>query len=291
MWLESVSQSANHAETCPTCGGGVQRRVYGEMHGGTFIQDGRRVDISGTPPEGFRDPVMLDPLTQYFDGTLYRQWPSSRYFTRGGSYLHLDVWVTVFGERHPECHIHHRDGNVHNNALSNLECMPKGEHLKLSWQERAAKLPDDHEWFTSEARDRAAEWHASEEGRLWHRRHAKTTRGWTKWQREERPCPFCSKLFMCLVRGNASSQIYCSEACKVAAYRKRKKDAENLKRQEQICPVCNGPVQPVTANKPSPRIYCSDVCCRTEMERRHAAKRKAARHDRGLKRKESHLQS
>ena len=29
--------------------------------------------------------------------------------------------------------------------------MPKGEHLKLSWQERAAKLPDDHEWFTSSA--------------------------------------------------------------------------------------------------------------------------------------------
>ena len=72
MWLESVSQSENHAEKCPTCGSGVQRRVYGEMYGGAFIQDGERVDIRATPPEWFRDPVLLDPLIQYYDGVLYR---------------------------------------------------------------------------------------------------------------------------------------------------------------------------------------------------------------------------
>lgn len=222
MWLESLSASKDHAEKCPTCGGGVQRRTYGEMYAGTFLQDGKRVDIRSTPPAEFRDPVVLDELTQYFDGGLYRMWPSERYLARGGRRLHRDVWKAAFGSIPHGCHIHHRDGNLLNNALGNLECLDEHTHLAETW-ERTRRERESNGHFTDKARIAAAAWHASPEGRLWHSRHAKREQNWTKWQREERLCRFCQKPFACLLRANGHHQKYCSASCKAADYRRRQK--------------------------------------------------------------------
>src|SRR6185312_15727351 len=115
----------------PTCGGGVHRRVYGEMYAGSFILDGQRVEIRKRPAEGYSDPVYLDPITQYFGGALYRIWPSQRYLAKGGSTLHRDAWRLAFGPVPPACHIHHRDGDTTNNSLANLECVPAAEHLGI----------------------------------------------------------------------------------------------------------------------------------------------------------------
>jgi endogenous inhibitor of DNA gyrase (YacG/DUF329 family) len=215
MWLEAVSQS-HHAEKCPTCGGGVRRRAHGELHAGSYVLDGQRVEIRKQPPAGFADPVYLDPLATYFDGGLYRRWPSERYWSRGGSKLHRDVWQAAFGPVPRGCHIHHRDGNPDNNCLANLECVPASEHLSRTW---------------------AAEWHKSDEGRLWHRRHAKRSKSWTKWKREPRECPSCGKTFNALIRKSGNAQIYCGQTCKVAAYRDRQRVWAKNYRKRKAAPI------------------------------------------------------
>lgn len=214
MWLENVPESEDHAAKCPTCGGGVQRRAYGEMYAGSFISNGQRVEIRRTPREGFADPVVLDPITQYFDGGLYRLWPSDKYLSRGGKKIHRDVWQGAFGPIPSGCHIHHRDHDPKNNLLANLECMPASQHLsenRARYERTIGPL----------ARERAAEWHRSEEGRLWHRRHMQRVKTWTKWKRVEKLCLFCKKKYQGVERKSGQNQVYCTEKCKMAAYRAR----------------------------------------------------------------------
>jgi len=215
MWLEAVQESEDNKERCPTCGGHVHRRIYGEMYAGSFILDGKRVEIRKRPSELFADPVVLDPLTQYFDGGLYRIWPSDRYYSRGGKKLHREVWRVAFGPIPDNCHIHHKDENTANNLLSNLECVPKLEHNRYSRSRREDCT------FTVLARKRAAEWHKSEVGRLWHSRHAQRQKGWTKWKRVSKPCLECGEEYMALVRENCVVQKFCSLVCKSRNRRKR----------------------------------------------------------------------
>jgi endogenous inhibitor of DNA gyrase (YacG/DUF329 family) len=220
MRLETLHPSKDHEAKCPTCGGGVHRRLFGEMYAGSFVLDGERVEIRRVPDPGYRDPIYLDEITQYFDGGLYRLWPSEVYLSRGGKRIHRDAWVAAFGPIPKGCHIHHRDGNVLNNSLDNLECMPAGTHLSVSRAQR--EQPADG-WFSADARQKAADWHSSPEGKLWHKRHAKRSKSWTKWKREEKPCEQCGKPHMALVRKSGNAGKYCSQACKVAAYRERGK--------------------------------------------------------------------
>ena len=222
MWFQKVSGAVQDACECPTCGGEVQRRNFGEMYAGSFISDGQRVEIRRVPNDGYADPIFLDPITQYFDGGLYRLWPSEKYLSRGGKKLHRDVWAKAFGPIPAGCHIHHKDSNPKNNALANLECLPAHLHLSEAWH---TNKHGRSEHFSELARERAADWHKSEEGRLWHSRHAIRAQSWTKWKREEKPCPQCSKLFNALVRNSGHSQIYCSPNCKAAASRQRRKAA------------------------------------------------------------------
>jgi hypothetical protein len=192
------------------------------MYAGSYVHDGQRVEIRRKPNGGFINPVVLDPITQYFDGGLYRLWPSEKYWSRGGKKLHRDVWTSAFGQIPKGCHIHHRDSDPSNNQLSNLECVPANKHLSDTWRIRAERGDEGHGVFNETARERAAEWHRSEEGRLWHKRHAQRVKSWTKWKREDRPCDHCGTVFQALVRKSGHSQRFCSEVCKAANYRKRK---------------------------------------------------------------------
>jgi hypothetical protein len=197
------------------------------MHAGSFIRDGERVEIRAVPAAGYSDPIYLDPLTWYWDGGLYRMWPGDKYPSRGGKRLHRYVWAAAFGPIPAGCHIHHRDGDTRNNLLANLECMPAGQHLSEAWHAVKRDIPAGRH-FSETAKRKAAEWHASEEGRLWHSRHATKSRGWTKWKREKRACPECGVEFDALVRKSGNAQIYCTTVCKVAAYRARMRQAERI---------------------------------------------------------------
>jgi endogenous inhibitor of DNA gyrase (YacG/DUF329 family) len=220
MWLETVQIPKDHEEKCPSCGGGVHRRIYGEMYAGSSVSDGIRVEIRGTPNSGFADPIYIDPFTQCFNGRLYRRHPKERYWKGGKGTLHTNVWKSAFGPIPKGCHIHHKDNDPANNCLHNLECMDASEHLSTTWHlNHGQKRKDQH--FSPLAREKAAEWHGSEEGRLWHSRHAERTQSWTKWKREEKPCEFCGKKSEMLIRKDGHPQKFCSTRCKAAAYRKR----------------------------------------------------------------------
>ncbi len=223
MWMEAVHKPKDDEARCPSCGGGVCQRVFGEMHAGSFVLDGQRVEIRAIPIDGFVNPVVLDEITQYFRGGLYRIWPSDRYYSKGGSRLHRDAWSAAFGPIPGGCHVHHRDGNIANNSIENLECIDAREHLRI---DRGAGSVHKQSRITNETRAKAAEWHRSEAGREWHKRHAERSKSWTKWKREPKSCPECSAEFLALVRKSGNAQIYCSSACKVAAYRKRGKANE-----------------------------------------------------------------
>ena len=216
MWLEAISGAETNSASCPTCGGHVRRRVYGEMHAGSSLVDGERVERRGVPPAWYADPVVLDALTQYFDGHLYRLWPSTRYFSRGGSRLHRDVWSAVFGPIPDGCHIHHRDGDSAHNAVANLECLPSADHLSREWHQQTRVVH-----FSAMARSKAADWHRSDAGRLWHQRQAHRSKSWTKWMRAHLPCQHCGTVVSMVVRRSGYSQKYCSETCKALAYRVR----------------------------------------------------------------------
>ena len=227
MWLENVSECGQDGRRCPTCGGPVKRRQYGEMYAGAFVADGERVEIRRVPDPSYSDPVVLDPLTQYFDGRLYRFRLTDKYFSGTGGLLHRMVWKSAFGPIPKGCHIHHKDGSPTNNLLSNLECLPASEHLShASRKHNDAVSASGGEHFTDLARKKAAEWHCSEAGRLWHKRHAQRAKAWLKWKRESRECEYCGKEYLALVRKSGHSQKYCTLACKAAAYRLRQ-EAEN----------------------------------------------------------------
>src|SRR3954469_7313800 len=219
MWLDAIRKAEDDEESCLSCGSGVHRRVYREMYAGSFILDGERLDIRGIPAEGYADPVYLDPLTQFFDGSLYRLWPSERYFSKGGSRLHRDVWALAFGPVPKDCHVHHRDGDLRNNRIDNLECQPSSDHLGIKRSAGSPHKPGPG--LSPYAREQAAAWPRSEEGRLWHRRHAAKEQFWTKRRRETRRCLDCGEEFSALVRKGINSQIYCTTACKQRSHNRK----------------------------------------------------------------------
>lgn len=230
MWMEAISESSENSCQCPTCGGHVQRRIFSEMYAGAFVLNGERVEISRTPRDGFANPIVLDPLTQYFNGGLYRLWPSERYFARGGKKLHRDVWSDAFGDIPKGHHIHHKDADPANNQLSNLECLHGKEHISASTTVRNNDLKlrkangqiAGDPFFTEAAREKAADWHRSEAGRLWHKRQAEQSQVWTKWKRVPKNCEFCGKEFEALDRKNGHPHKFCTANCKAASYRARK---------------------------------------------------------------------
>lgn len=148
MWLESIPKSKNNTEKCPTCGGCVQRRDYGEVYAGAFILDGERLEIRRIPNEWHRDPIVLDSLVQYFNGHIYRVYPLQHYFTKGGSLLHRDVWKNAFDEIPKGCHIHHKDDDKKIIPFQTLSAyLQKNICPYLGKNIRWGKLNTSHLWL------------------------------------------------------------------------------------------------------------------------------------------------
>lgn len=129
--------------------------------------------MSWRPQEGVVSECVV------FNGYRYRRYPESphqhlqRYFWRSGgrgNSLHRDVWEYNNGDIPEGHHIHHVDEDFNNNDVSNLECLPSAEHFALHSEARAelgrSSKSLDH---LGRIREKAAEWHRSEEGRQWHR--------------------------------------------------------------------------------------------------------------------------
>lgn len=201
----------------------------------------------------------MEPREVVFNGETYVRNPKSRYYfkrttrnseRRGAKQLHRAVWEFYNGPVPDGCHIHHIDGDIDNNDISNLECISPTEHLSM----HGKRNMEDPEFrrkaleTLDAAREKAAEWHHSEEGREWHVRHTEESLA-KAWEKVERTCEVCGKKYMATKRSH-----YCSPRCECEARRRR----NGVIRKVEIrrCARCGSEFTSNTANQK----YCSAKC-------------------------------
>jgi hypothetical protein len=155
---------------------------------------------------------------QIFNGKEYRLYKDENYFSRGRKRLHTEVWKFYKGDIPKGYHVHHVDGNSHNNDISNLNIVLASLHMRFEGKKR---FKNNSEWakeFHAKGIECAKEWHASKEGREWHSEHGKKM--WINREYKTKVCQVCSKEYK--TRHNGPSK-YCHQNCKAAALRARRK--------------------------------------------------------------------
>lgn len=194
-----------------------------------------------------------------YRGITFRRYPDSkrpahrRYFRpgiadaeRGIQALHQEVWKDHHGSIPPGMHVHHADGDWSNNDPGNLCLVTHAEHRRL----HAAALADYNgseqcREHLEAIRPKAAEWHASEEGRRWHVEHGR--RSWEGRTVFEVSCEECSTPFF---TRHAGVVRFCSELC---YSRHRERTGRRLK--DKTCPICGKAFR-----APARRQTCSYSC-------------------------------
>jgi len=94
-----------------------------------------------------------------FNGIVYSRYPdraTKSYFKVSASNLrgthtvelHRAVWESIYGEIPPKYHIHHKDSNILNNDISNLECLSPAEHYRVHREDRGVWAERDNKTFT-----------------------------------------------------------------------------------------------------------------------------------------------
>ncbi|MDE2106048.1 MAG: HNH endonuclease [Patescibacteria group bacterium] len=179
--------------------------------------------------------------------------PNASYVRKGVESLHREIWKLRYGPVPKGHHIHHIDGNKHNNEIHNLECVSAikhlSEHAKSSDWVKSGKAKE----HLDSVRDKTVAWHRSHLGREWHREHAKRV-AQVVYDPDKKifaECCHCSRKFEVFWALRKQS-YYCSNNCKAATRRKSKVDNES-----RNCKGCGSSFQ---ANKYSRTASCSRKC-------------------------------
>src|SRR6185295_18972098 len=138
---------------------------------------------------------------------------------------HVWVWERHNGRRPKGFHVHHKDENKSNNDISNLEIIEAQKHMALHMS--APERKQQSSKLAEKIRPLTKAWHASEDGRRWHKEQG--IEGWLKRKSFVGKCNQCSMEFS----SKTYHQDFCSNKCK-SAWR-RKQGFDNI---ELICPVC-----------------------------------------------------
>jgi len=128
---------------------------------------------------GFKSKSEIVVESIIFNGRKYNRYPNSknpahrRYFARAGARLHRDVWEFYKGQIPEGYQIHHIDEDTGNNDISNLECLPRRDHLAKHHADYVARGRSEQQLaHMARINHLAKAWHKSEEGREWHRQNA-----------------------------------------------------------------------------------------------------------------------
>lgn len=194
-----------------------------------------------------------------FEGRKFRTYPNSkqdsdRSYLRGRGlvngksrkvYLHRYKWERLVGPIPDGYEIHHKDGNTHNNALENLECVKGSEHRSahaiINWSDPGfrKKMQPHVESLTELAKP----WHKSDEGREWHRLHASKEK-----RSRTLTCMHCGREYEGRVK---RSENFCGQTCW------RMYAGPSKKSEARTCPTC-GTV--FTVRKCLKKRYCTLKC-------------------------------
>ena len=161
---------------------------------------------------------------QIFNGKTYYLYPNEYYFSKGRKRLHRVVWEHYKEPIPKGYHIHHKDGNTHNNDINNLSLVKASLHYKFEGKKR---FKSNKEWF-KEFHDKgieaAKEWHKSDEGRKWHSEQA--IKSYKKREFISKECEQCGKKYE---TRHAGVSKFCHQNCKAKALRsRRKREREGL---------------------------------------------------------------
>ena len=195
-----------------------------------------------------------------FNGKTYKRNAKSKYYfeattrnkdRRNAQQLHRAVWEHYNGAIPEGWHVHHIDGDIDNNDISNLACMPASEHLSLHARQsrKSAVYVERQKEALKVAREKAKEWHKSEAGHEWHKKHVAESIAKSYSKKVDCVCGFCGKEF----KGHPSSK-YCSQSCGEKAWRRKKYDV--FMPEKRLCVICGGEY---TAMKKNAK-YCSPKC-------------------------------
>ena len=176
----------------------------------------------------------------YFNGKEYRRSPKSKYYfeyttknedRKKSTQLHRAVWEYYNGKIPKGYQIHHKDHNIDNNNIENLECLSAREHLskhsKENWKKEEYKEKMSKQMQgNSERQNKCREWHKSEEGKEWHSEHAK--RSILLQNPEKRICEYCKKEYIPKIKRQKSCCKTCSREGDKKQRRERTKNKSSL---------------------------------------------------------------
>src|SRR3990167_3168520 len=169
----------------------------------------------------------MERETIVYRGKNYHRYPESKrrqhrvYYWRhdkGSPFpLHRQIWIDTNGTIPKGMVIHHKDENPSNNTIENLELLSAGRHVSLHLN-TSERIAISRRTFVH-AQLAARAWHASNEGKEWHKEHAK--KQGLKPKTYQRRCARCGKTF----NAYHTETISCSFTCRHYLYmQKRKKN-------------------------------------------------------------------
>lgn len=208
-------------------------------------------ELAGSQRLAARDaylrPSVIDETKQEFLGIRY--YLCGRYFQRDGIRLHRVVYETNYGPIPKGMHVHHVNNDRSDNNPENLEIMDPSGHLAHHGNENRGL--HSRRWRSGHGArvlKLAAEWHRSEEGRKWHRRHYERMGHLLHERRYEKQCEICGSSY----KTADEKSRFCGRSCKAAE--RRRSGIDNEKRS---CLYCGGAF---TVNRYSRTATCSRSC-------------------------------
>lgn len=200
-----------------------------------------------------------DKKKAYFNGKTYFLRESQGYYYNSdwkkatgtkSTLLHRMVWIYHYGEIKNGYHVHHKDHDLTNNEIENLECIRNGEHSKYHRENMTDEQREKLRENIKKAQEVAPKWHKSKEGREWHKQHFENVKQ-KMFKKEILICTQCGKKYEATLNGSRGNK-HCSGACSAKARRE-----SGIDNEIRICIQCGAEYE---VNKYRSQRYCSIKC-------------------------------